>query len=370
MIFIFIPILTIIILKFIYKKHITWWEMVLPCLPSLLINPLTYLLIETSLTSDTERWGGWVVEARYYEEWNEYIHRTCTRTVGSGKNTRTETYDCSYVQYHRPYWEAVDSNNQTSRISEASYLSLVKKFGNKHFKNMHRHYHTIDGDMYYTRWNNDDNRLQPVTTEHYYENRIQNTNGVFSYPPLNTEEKRHIYDYPQVDYFNDDPILGNALDSNTAEYKLQFWNAKIGRSKEVRIWILIFNGEPHLTGLLQEAHWKGGNKNEFIICVGIDNKKVSWCHPFCWSPNGNVSNQTLKSEVANYVENTANFSFSTFIDWLIPNIKEKFKRKNFDEFKYISIDPPLWAHILVFILTILSTSIIGYIVINNEYKEI
>ena len=56
--------------------------------------------------NDTEYLGYYITKASYYEPWNEYIHRTCTREVYDGRDSdgnpkyRTEHYDCSYVEYH------------------------------------------------------------------------------------------------------------------------------------------------------------------------------------------------------------------------------------------------------------------------------
>ena len=68
-------------------------------------------VFKQSNAADTEYLGSYVTRIRHYDAWNEYIHRTCTRTVGSGKNQRTETYDCSYVENH-PELHAETENSE------------------------------------------------------------------------------------------------------------------------------------------------------------------------------------------------------------------------------------------------------------------
>ena len=51
--------------------------------------------------SDTEYLGSYVTQITYYEEWDEMVLVTHTRTVSDGNGgTRTETYTTLERQYH------------------------------------------------------------------------------------------------------------------------------------------------------------------------------------------------------------------------------------------------------------------------------
>ena len=112
-----IPILLTILMFIFYKHEVVWWEYLINFGVAIICIFASKAIIEHTQVTDTEYLGGWATEVRYYEDWNEYIHRTCTRSVSCGKNcTRTVSYDCSYVSYHPQYWEMRNSNGSSVRI--------------------------------------------------------------------------------------------------------------------------------------------------------------------------------------------------------------------------------------------------------------
>ena len=352
-----IPIIAGLFCHYKVPHKFVWWEILMPMLPVFIIVPSVKYLADCVMTRDLERHTGMAVRARYYEDWNEYVHKMCTRTVGSGKNARTEIYDCSYVAYHGPEWEVEDSNGNVVSISEADYRRLVSRFGNELFHDLHRHYYTDDGDMYFTDWDQSDSKLQPVTTLHAYENRVQAASGVLAFPEVDDPAAKGLYEYPLSNGpLDDDAILGSAPDRDMANRTLMMWNAKIGRQKEVRIWILLFHAKPRSAGFDQESYWKGGNKNEVVVCIGTDGSgKASWCHPFCWSPDGNTSNDTMKVEIRDFVEKQHALSLPTVVDNVVQQVKEKFQRKQFAEFSYVHVEVGGGWVALIYVLTVLST---------------
>ena len=87
-------------------------------------------------TTDTEYYGGYIVKVRHYDEWDEWIERTCTRQVPIGKdkdgNTiyKEEEYDCSYRQYHPEYWVYVTNlSNFEIPLSDKLFEYIRKRFG-------------------------------------------------------------------------------------------------------------------------------------------------------------------------------------------------------------------------------------------------
>ena len=113
----FLPFLISIVLLIFFKKHIVWWEYIVLIVPSVLFTLVVREAFIWGKTEDTEYWGGYAVKIRHYDEWDEWIDRTCTRmvAVGTDKEGNTiyeeEEYDCSYRQYHPEYW--VYKNNLT-----------------------------------------------------------------------------------------------------------------------------------------------------------------------------------------------------------------------------------------------------------------
>jgi hypothetical protein len=366
-----VPIVCGLVLHYCFPHKFVWWEILLPMLPVFIIIPGVKLAADKVLTHDTERHCGCAIQARYYEDWNEYIHQTCTRTVGTGKNARTEVYDCSYVDYHSPKWQVEDSNGYVVDISQDDYTRLVSKFGGEKFVDMHRRYYTNDGDAYVADWNNLDDTLQPVTTLHSYENRVQAASGVLAFPVVDDPKATGLFDYPALpDCLNDRAVLGTAAGVDVANSKLMKWNAKLGRKKEVRFWLLLFRDKPRSVGFDQESYWKGGNKNEFVVCVGVDSSnRVEWCHPFCWSPDGNATNDELKIEVRDLFEYQKSLNLPSAVDQMVELAKVKFVRKNFEEFAYLDVEIPTGWIVLIWVLTVLSTAGTCWFAIANEIDE-
>jgi hypothetical protein len=366
-----IPIITALVLLIWFKHKTTLWEFAIPFGISLILTIAFKFGVETSLTRDTEYWGGWVEQIRYYEDWNEYIHKTCTETYACGTdskgNTRycTRTYDCSYVDYHPPYWRAYESNGMKLRISKDDYARLKAKFGTKEvFVDLKRNYHTDDGDMYKVDWGGTDETLEPITTSHTYENRVQASMSTFNYYEVDPK-KDGLYEYPGVNrHYYVPAILGpGGPTKQAAERKLQLLNAKLGRAKQVRVFILIFVDKPRDVGHDQENYWIGGNKNEFSLAIGVDSKyNVQWCHPFSWTKA-----ELLKVETRQFVEEQEQLDLVALADWLYPKIKADFVRMPFANFSYLTVEPPLWAILVTFIATLLANIGVSLWVILNRH---
>jgi len=361
-----IPLFTAIILWFWFKHQTVWWEFFIPFAASIIIILIFKFTAEWSRTRDIEYWGSSVVIAEYYEDWNEYIHRTCTCCCDDEGNN-CSTYDCSYVDYHSEYWIITDSNGESIRITEKQYKELVNKFKNEIFVNLNRHYYTNDGDRYVSTWDKTDEKLEPVITVHNYENRVQVSNSVFNYPEVSKNDIKEykLYEYPEIyENYKQKCILGKSDDSiqNLAERKLQILNSKLSLKKQVKVFILLYNNLPVISANLQESYWKGGNKNEFIITIGIDDKmNVKWCKPFSWTEVAEI-----KIRVRNFVEKQDKLNLNELSDFLYKEIDDKFIRKQFKEFSYLSVEPTDGQTIAAFIVTLIINILCSLFVIKNE----
>lgn len=169
----FWPFLAILILVALpeLRRRMVPWEYALPWVPCLIMIPLGYTIGESIQTRDVERWAGYATEVRYYEDWNEYIHQTCTRSYPCGTDSKgqttycTETYDCSYVDYHPEYWE-LRSTTGTYKLSQEEYYQFMSRWGGRQvFVDLHRNYHTDDGDMYKVVWDQQESTLEPTLSQ-------------------------------------------------------------------------------------------------------------------------------------------------------------------------------------------------------------
>lgn len=345
-----IPLLAGLFLVFYYKHKIVWFEPVITigtCLLFIFIF-IFKLSVETALTTDIEYWGSLTEKVEYYEAWNERIHRTCTRSCG--KNCTT-TYDCSYTRYHSEYWQIVTTSGRSVRISQSEYNRIKTMFGNSNFVDLNRHYYTNDGDKYVSTWDGTQDKAEPVTTEHSYENRIQASSSVFNYQEVTPEEKEmyKLYDYPEIKKGHILlPVIGDKYP--WVDKYLDYHNGRSGKKKELRIWILIFKDQPIEAAYKQEAYWIGGNKNEFIVTIGLKGDKPTWCHAFSWSEI-----EEPKIRIRNMVMKQKKLDLMAISKFMVDDLEKNFERKHFKDFSYLTVNPPFWAVLTTYLVTLMIT---------------
>lgn len=109
----------------------------------------------------------------------------------------------------------------------------------------------------------------------------------------------------------------------------------------------------------------GGNKNEFILCIGLDkNRNVTWCRPFSFTEA-----QETKVEVRNYVQEMGRLNLSLISDFLYKELDKNFVRKKFKDFSYLTVEPKDWQVTLTFILTLIVNIFVSMWIIKNEFTE-
>lgn len=367
-----IPLIVAFVLYKYFNRNVIWWEFFIPLAASLLFTFIMKFTIEKMQVSSKEYWGSLVDRVEYYEPWNEYIHQTCTRSCccdSKGQNCSTETYDCSYVEYHSAYWQIVSTNGEVVGISESEYNKIKEKFNNEQFAELNRNYYTQDGDEYYSKWTNDSATAIPVTTLHHYENRIKAADqSVFHFEEVSKADvkKYSLKSYPEITgYYKMPAVIGDSSeDALIADKKFQYTNGLLGHKKQVRIFVLIFKNQPIDAGLYQEWYWSGANMNEFVICIGIDKERnVKWCKPISWTRS-----ETLKAEVKNFVQSQTKLNLQAVADYTQKQVDKEFVRRRFKEFNYLTVEPPMWAVILTYLLTILINVGLSYWIIRNDYE--
>jgi hypothetical protein len=354
-----IPIITAIILYAYFKHKTVWWEFLIPFGVSLILCVIMKWSVEAVQVSDTEWWTGAVNFAEYYEAWDETVPCRHPKYDDKGHFVGFEhIYD---VDYHPPYWQVVDTNGLTVHINDRKFTELTHKFGNNSFVNLHRHYHTINGNKYVTQWDKSDEKCEVCTTSHRYKNRLLASNSVFKFPE--PDSKEGLFEYPRIGgYYDSQFILGG--NDPVAERKLALWNAHNGHDKQCRLMFLLYNQLPIDIALNQENHWQGGNKNEFIVAIGLDDGIVKWCHVISWTEE-----DTLKTEVRNYITSQEKLDLSKSVDVVGEKVKDGFVRKHFKDFDYLTVEPPFWTVVLTFFLTIAVNVGLSVWIVKNEFED-
>ncbi len=368
-----IPLIAIVILVVFYSKHMNIIEYLV-----VFLVPIICILIGkgcsvSNQTKDTEYWNSYGINAVYEEAWSEsWVELETYTTTDSKGNTEIHTRLVNKTAYHPEQWTLNDNINSSYSISEKYFNELCVKWGNKKFKELNRGSHTShtitkDGDAYVTDYDNIFDHIVSVCKKHNYENRVQCSGSVFNFQKVSKETMTQygLFDYPKENKFNFNPIMG--YHDICASEKLQRFNALNGKEKQLHMMLLVFMYQPLEAGLFQESYWKGGNKNEFILCVGLSDTNITWTKVISWTEN-----EELKIKTAREIKEMKEFDVVKIVNYMGERIPPMFVRKHFKDFNYITIQPTTTATIITFIITLLVTIGISFMCIYNDddcFKE-
>lgn len=378
-----IPIITSLLLWFVFKNKIS---IQLSSICTVII--LGYILIHTyiikqNLTNDTEWWGNYITRVNYYDDWDEevpcrhpiYCTETYTYECGDGKTSRTctgtRTYVCGYehpydVDYHPEYWTKEFDNSEEYNISASEYYKYASKWGNEFYKEeLNRDYHSNDGDDKVCDWNNDPLTSEAIITEHTYENRIQASHSIFKAEKIDTSEVKSykLFEYPECINGKQNCLLGLKGSKETNKL-LEYINGYYGSRKQFKLFICCWENQSEITAEKQHSYWDNLNKNEFLVCLGLDkNKNITWCKTYSW-----MDKPTLSVKTERYFKNNNKLNLKEFLNWLPNKIENNWSRKQFKDFKYIKVDITLSQYLIIFFIVVV-LSIIKFIIISSYLKN-
>ena len=373
---IFLPIIASIVLLIFFRKQTTFWEIALLIAPSALLILLMNFIMVSSKVVDTEYHGSYVTKVIYYQAWDEEVscrHSydcNCTTNKDGSKSCSTCYYHAYDVDFHPEHWTKVTNTGAEYGISREHFLELQKQFSTQpYFVEMHRDYHSIDGDAYYTDWNKKPETSDIVTTEHNYKNKVQASKSIFKFDVIDEKTKKlwGLYDYPKLSGLYQSMVLGRGVDYAT-DKKLQYLNGYYGVNKQFRMYILFFKDQSIEAAFKQRSYWEGGNKNEFVVCIGTNKLgKYQWCKCFSWMDKPDL--EVRVQDWFNTEINSRNIDLNKFADWMPKQIEQHWQRKRFRDFEYLNVE--ISGTQLMWILIIIGIYNIGMSiwVVINEFKN-
>lgn len=320
--------------------------------------------------TDTEYLGDYITKVRHYDDWDEWVHRTCTRRVKSGNTYVTQTYDCSYRRYHPERWSYFDQDGEEHWLFfEEEFDEIVRRFGTKMiFVDMHRRYYTDDGDAQEYRWNGSEKTAWPVTHSHKYKNKLQNSRSIFNFEEIDEEyaDSIGLYDYPPIEMYDQSPILSHTIKlPKNQEDALRYTNGFYGKKHQFRVFVLLFEDKDIEISEKQRSYWKGGNKNELIVCLGVKDNKVDWCNAFSWC---DVPTIDVKTET--YFAQNDTLDLKAYSDLLRESLDNgEWVRKNFEDFSYLKPELSLTQQIWILVISILLNVGFAIFVIKNNFEN-
>jgi len=361
-----IPILTLLTTLAFFGRRINWWEPLALGAISFAVSTIGAFTSESNQTRATEFYGGWVTSAEHIEPWNEWVSKTCSYETCSGtgnnRSCTTHHYDCSYCDEHGDSYDYETTVGSGFFNTEEVWNNASVSFG-KRFVNLNRHStcsNPRNGNKWVSNWNGDSAKMIPFFAKHSYENRVQAAPTLFSFENIDPV-KTKVFEYPKEEGLDNISILTETQLPNQSKGNdlLNYYNGKYGAMKQCHAYLIVFKNRGPDAGRNQESYWKGGGKNELVTTVGIDNSgKILWAYVFSWS----------KDKMANIVIRDSLMRMPTFdaaqvVQLIGQEGVKKFKRREFKDFDYISVQPSNTAIVIVYILILLMS--IGWVVFKK-----
>lgn len=347
-----IPVVLVGIVLFGYQWFFShkWLMVVIPTLISALLMGLVIAIDFNNQTSDVEVWSGFVEDWKHVEEWDEWHPPvTSCSTDSNGKQTCTTTPG---------YWEHHYAENHL-KTSDKGWFSIQ---------------YSPDGKKMDDKWPNKTAELEemfppgtPTASRHKYVNKVQASYSIYRNKEIDLADFPNLPDYPNTvrDQLYIDRIVGSVPKQAKANLLLSKINSELnvmvpdpenpGKKKSYKQVNLIFVNvgadKPEEVGFALQDHWEGGNKNDFIVAFSMDKGgNVVWAYPFSWSES-----ELLKIEVKQLMEKQeAIKDFSPVVQEVADLVEAKFERKEFADFNYLQIDVSVGAHIMIWVLSVLT----------------
>ena len=320
-------------------------------------------------TSSTEYLGSMVHEIDHEESWTELVEVRETKTDKNGKSytvTRIEE------RYHKERYYFFTTRG--SKIdTDYGFYSFVRELWGVSRHTLRWSANNIKGGIRFgSQYRRSDLGLDgmenpekwvPITEKHSYTNKIRASNSIFKFEKIDRQRASEIglVDYPAIRSYDAPCVLSNEIPvASSIDDLFRKFNARYAPEFEMRLYILLYSAAKDIDiSEQQRAYWQGGNKNELVVCIGMnENEEVDWARAFSWADE-----QIKEVETAQWLMEHPKLDWSEFHDWLTFHLMD-WKRKEFKDFDYINIMLPLWQILSIIFLSIAESAFAIYLAIK------
>lgn len=375
-----LPLLSCVVLFAITGSYYEWYVYAIIVGGSMLFTGLIHWIMYRYRTRSNEYLGSFIVSIRHDDAWVERV--VYTERVSDGKGGYREVKRVRYIPHPDEY-------SYNTSIGSSYYFSSDDYYGIKRLWDTPCHHeqifgaHIQGGVRFYQTYEyrdfldamptdnpfeNDEvyRTMIPITEEHSYVNKIKNSNSIFRFENVTKKraEELGLWDYPKVYGMDMSPILGLDVDGAINE-QFRMLNAYYGALCEFRLFLLFFDSSTQGIDIAekQRAYWKGGNKNEFVVCIGLNNGVVEWSRAFSW-----MDEPVLSVKIEDYFRTNPTLDLMALHGWIRENLGH-WKRKEFSDFKYIKVELTPLQFWILFVLTIAANSTAVYLLQEEAFKE-
>lgn len=299
---------------------------------------IVYTLGTYGQTSDVEIWNGFV-ESKERDHGHYLRSYSCNcRTVSCGKDCTTTKCDTCYEDRYTVTWSAETTvGNVRFDHKDSSWRSV---------------YNSPDPSAY-TRCV----AGEPAAREHSYTNYVQAVpESLFHDDSAIETYKEQVPEYPRVyDFYRINRIVGDASGIPEAKLLNDGLNNELkllGSKKQVNIVVILTEIDDPSFRYAVEREWLGGEKNDVVIFLGVDGKKITWVDVMTWALNS--GNELFHVTMRDGLYKIGHIDPEKMVPLISKTITDLYDRPQMADFEYLedAIDPPTWVIILAVIIAI------------------
>ena len=212
---------------------------------------------------------------------------------------------------------------------------------------------------------------EPTSVEHDYNNYIKaNPQSILRRTGATQKFGDLIPEYPKVfDYYRADEFLFmHVAVLADVKYKanmaLRIVNATLGAKKQLNIIIVVAKtSDLQYAEALRES-WLGGKKNDIVVIIGAQNfPDLSFVSVISWSKS-----EEMKLAIRDHIMELKQFDVEKVLNIVKTEADKKFVRREMKDYEYLmaSVEPPVWALILIFVLGLAASIFMTWYFLNND----
>lgn len=357
-----IPLIACLILKFGFDYDGEWTSYLWFLFFGEATVGILHLIFYAARTSSDEYLGAYATKISYIEPWTELIEQRVQKTDAYGK-----TYTVTEIRekYHKEEYYFYTNLNTKFKTDSNFYYKIkgiwqtsdhVQSWRGNNIKGGIRFAHNHHFSDVSINGPEDHDKFILISQENTYTNKIKNSNSIYRSIKVSKKEAQELglYEWPKLIEYDVPCILSHSIPvSDELNTLYRRFNALVAPERQMRLFILLFDGNlPMEVAEKQRHYWKGGNKNEFTICLGVDSdENISWVYSFSWS-----AENLVEIEVNQWFLNHRKLDLHGFLNWFSFEFL-KWERRQFKDFKYIQVDLLLWQTITIMIGAVLESII-------------
>lgn len=342
-----------VFINFCYSSKFNILALVAGIIIFLLLYGIVKFIDYKTQTNAPEIWSGQIIDVVHKEEWDQWIPprtETYTTRVNGKTVTKTRTIPGRW-KHHSAQNHIVTSDDGRISVRETpDGKRLTDSFVNS----------TEELKQYFKIGT-------PTASVHYFENKVKASYSIYRHKNIKLSDYPNLPEYPTtVENFSVNRLIGEYKNYDSALKLLNSINSSLNDTnnpnnvddiksyKQVNIMFVNMGDVTEDYGFALQDYWKGGAKNDFIVAFGSKNNKITWCYPISWTEA-----EKLKINTRNYMLSLKSLDeINLAIKDIGKFVEEDFTRKEFEDFKYISVDITKQAKIILISISIVMAFIL------------